>query len=58
MNGVRGPAAPGAGTADLRTVTAPVDQIDPMPGATVSEMLGAAGQQSAAFVLIHHTLPA
>jgi uncharacterized membrane protein len=28
-----------------------VDQIDSMPGATVSEMLGAAGQQFGAFVL-------
>ena len=43
-----------------------VDQIDSMPGATVSEMLGAAGQQFAAFVLsfvvvgrfwlIHHSV--
>ncbi|WP_116449391.1 TMEM175 family protein [Blastococcus litoris] len=43
-----------------------VDQIDSMPGATVAEMLGAAGQQFAAFVLsfvvvgrfwlIHHSV--
>jgi TMEM175 potassium channel family protein len=43
-----------------------VDQIDAMPGATVAEMLGAAGQQFGAFVLsfvvvgrfwlVHHTV--